>query len=122
MGKRYVGFTRKRQRAVVICTQNIKDTNGYSLPKVGRDKDSDATAISIRKALRHEATHVAQDCNNSKLLGVINTEKKLHSWYKKTAIKGSTSIGNIKREREVEAYYMEDRPKKVIAALKKFCL
>ncbi|WP_320667567.1 serine hydroxymethyltransferase [Prochlorococcus sp. MIT 1307] len=120
MGKKYVGFTKKRQRAVVICTQNIKETNGFYLPKVGRDNNN-ATAISIRKALRHEATHVAQDCNNSKLLGVINTKRKSHPWYKARAIKGSTSIGNIKREREVEAYYMEDRPKKVIAALKKFC-
>ena len=122
LGNKYVGFLKKRQRAVVICTQNAKDANGYSMPNIGRHRDNNYTAISIRKALRHEATHVAQDCNNSKLLGVLNEDKKIHSWYKKNAMKQSTSIGNIKIEREQEAYYMEDRPRQVIAALKKYCL
>ena len=122
IGKKYVGFIKKRQKAVVICTQNAKDTNAYSVPKIGRHNKNNNTARSIRKALRHEATHVAQACNDSKLLGILNKGKKIHSWYKKSAIEGSTNIGNVKREREEEAYYMEDRPKQVIAALKKYCL
>jgi len=122
LGRKYVGFIKKRQRTVVICTQNAKDSNQYSTPKVIRYDNSSRTAISIRKALRHEATHVAQDCNNSKLLGIKSSKTKIHSWYKKSAITGSTNIGNIKQEREEEAYYMEDRPQKVIQALKKYCL
>ncbi len=122
MGEKYVGFTKKRQRAVVICTNNIKNMSGYSLPSANKYEGKDRTAIYIRKAVRHEATHVAQDCNNSELLGLLNNKRKVHSWYKKSAIKGSTRIGNIKQEREEEAYYMEDRPHKVISALKKYCL
>ena len=122
LGRKYVGFTKKRQRSVVICTQNIKDSNGYSMPKIGRNRDDERTAISIRKAIRHEATHVAQYCNNSEILGVLSKKVKMHSWYKSSAIKGSTSIGNIKREKEEEAYYLEDRPNKVISILEKYCL
>ncbi len=123
LGKKYVGFLKKPQRTVVICTQNAKDSNRYSLPRVNRlNYDHDRTAISLRKAIRHEATHVAQDCNNSKLLGAIKPNTKIHSWYKKSAIKESTNIGNISQSREAEAYYMEDRPKEVISALKKYCL
>jgi len=122
MGEKYVGFTKKRQRAVVICTNNIKKFSGYSHPRRVTSNDKDRTAIYIRKAVRHEATHVAQDCNNSELLGVLNKKRKVHSWYKKGAIKKSTSVGNIKREREEEAYFMEDRPREVISALKKYCL
>ncbi len=122
LGEQYVGFIKKRQRAVVICTENIKNKSGYSMPSLNRNEEKRRTAISIRKALRHEATHVAQSCNDSKLLGTINSKTKVHKWYKKNAIIGSTAIGNITQQREAEAYYMEDRPKAVIAALKKYCL
>ncbi len=118
----FVGFVKKRQRTVVICTENIKKRNGYLLPGINKYNQNERTSIAIRKALRHEATHVAQDCNNSQLLNVLPKKKKMHEWYKKSAITRSTNIGNIKREREEEAYYMEDRPKMVIKALKKYCL
>ena len=120
MGKRYVGFVKRRQKAVVICTENIKEFNGYSINKTRGFNDR--TAISIRKAIRHEATHVAQYCNKSKPLGVISSKKRVHEWYKKAAIEGSTRVGDTIREKEHEAYYMEDRPKEVISILKKYCL
>ena len=122
LGKQYVGFLKKRQQTVVICTQNAKDINGFAIPKISRNNKDNRTALSIRKALRHEATHVAQDCNNSKLLNVLNKNSKIHPWYKENAIISSTKIGQIEKEREAEAYYMEDRPNKVISALKKYCL
>ena len=78
MGERYVGFTKKRQKAVVICTNNIKNFSGYSHPGGKSIDNKDRTATYIRKALRHEATHVAQHCNNSELLGVLNKKKKMH--------------------------------------------
>ncbi len=122
LGKKYVGFTKKRQRVVVICTENIKRFNGYSIQNINRITNKNRTEISIRKALRHEATHVAQSCNNSEPLGELNGKEKIHSWYKKAAIKSSARIGNTKIEKEEEAYYMEDRPRKVISILKKYCL
>ena len=122
LGEKYVGFIKKRQRSVVICTQNAKSKNGYSTTRSNSDSSKERTAISIRKALRHEATHVAQDCNGSKLLGILNQKDKIHKWYKKNAIIGSAKIGNIDKRREAEAYYMEDRPRTVISALKKYCL
>ena len=122
LGENYVGFLKKRQRTIVICTENAKLNNGYSIPGPNRDAAKSRTAISIKKAIRHEATHVAQDCNNSNLLGILKEDKKIHKWYKKNAIISSTSIGKIKQEREEEAYYMEDRPNLVISALEKYCL
>ena len=86
LGDKYVGFLKKRQRSVVICTENAKVNNGYSILRPSRNNAQESTAISIRKALRHEATHVAQDCNNSQLLGILNPNKKIHDWYKKNAI------------------------------------
>ncbi len=122
LGDRYVGFIKKRQRTVVICTENAKINNGYFLPGPSHNNAKNRTAISIRKALRHEATHVAQDCNDSQLLGIFKQNINIHKWYKRNAIIASTSIGNIKEQREAEAYYMEDRPNTVISALKKYCL
>ena len=122
LGDKYVGFIKKRQRTVVIRTENAKINNGYFMPGPSRNAAKNRTAISIRKALRHEATHVAQDCNDSQLLGIFKQNINIHKWYKRNAIIGSTSIGNIKEEREAEAYYMEDRPNIVISALKKYCL
>ncbi len=121
LGKQYVGFLKKRQKTIVICTKNAKVNSGYSLPGPNREAARYRTAISIKKALRHEATHVAQDCNGSKLLGILKENQKVHKWYKRTAIIDSTSIGSIQEEREAEAYYMEDRPTIVISALKKYC-
>ena len=124
LGKKYVGFTKKKQRVVVICTDNIKAYYRYPISNLTSNsaRRNSNIGISIRKAVRHEATHVAQDCNDSKLLGIVKSKGKIHYWYKRNAIKGSTSIGKIKEEREEEAYYMEDRPKKLISALKKYCL
>ena len=92
------------------------------MPGPRRDDAKSRTAISIKKALRHEATHVAQACKKTETLGILKTKTKLHKWYKKNAVIKSTAIGNISKERELEAYYMEDRPRKVISALKKYCL
>ena len=122
LGEKYVGFLKKRQKSVVICTENAKVNHGYSMITPSPNNAKERTAISIKRAIRHEATHVAQDCNNSQLLGVLNPKKKIHEWYKKNAIIGSTNIGNINQQREAEAYYMEDRPKLVISALRKYCL
>ena len=121
LGDKFFGFYKKKQQTVVICTKNAMKVGGYSIPKNRIHDDYNQTSIYIRRALRHEAVHVAQSCNNGKPLK-MNGEKgyKLHP-YKIDALKNSTMLsGN--REKEYEAYWMEDRPKLVIKSLKKYCL
>ena len=106
-----------------MCTQNIKDISGYMTPKITRNNERrEKTGMIIRRAIRHEATHVAQACNGFKLLNLVKNQSKVHSWYIKEALRASTSVSNISQEREYEAYLMEDRPRLVVSALKKYCL
>ena len=120
LGDKFFGFYKKKQKTIVICTNNAMKIGGYSISRNKVHDDFSQTSIYIKKALRHEAVHVAQSCNNGKPLN-INGGKgyKLHP-YKVDALKNSTMMsGN--REKEHEAYWMEDRPKLVIQALKKYC-
>ena len=119
LGKDYMGFFKKRQKKIVICTNNAKGREGY---KSLRRKDNDSyerTAKHIKKALRHEAVHVAQECNNGKLL---ETRKNLTmNPAKRHALEGSTMISGA-REKEIQAYILEDKPKMIRKELKKYCL
>ena len=87
-----------------------------------RNKDNFKTKLAIRKALRHEATHAIQKCNNNKIVGDIkNLEGKLHQ-SKRKALEFSTSNFSGTYEKEIEAYIFEDKPKKVKKMLTKYCL
>ena len=78
--------------------------------------------MAIRKALRHEATHAVQKCNNNKTVGEIKKlENKLHQ-SKRRALEFSTSNFSGTYAKEVEAYILEDKPKKVKKMIKKYCL
>jgi len=78
--------------------------------------------LAIRKALRHEATHVIQKCNKNKIVGDIkNLEDKLHQ-SKRKALDFSTSNFSGTYAKEVEAYILEDKAKKVKNMIKKYCL
>ena len=116
--KRFVGFYKKREKTIVICTQNAKKLGNY---REGRNNDNHKTNLYIRRALRHEATHLVQSCNNNKPTGVIkNIEDKIHEG-KVKALKSSIKIsGNL--DKELEAYVMEDKPRKVKEILKRYCL
>ena len=116
--KKYVGFYKRREKAIVICTENAKKLGGYR--EDNRDNNH-KTNIYIRRALRHEATHLVQSCNNNKPTGVIkNIEDKIHK-SKFKALNTSVQIsGNY--EKELEAYVMEDKPRKVKEILKSYCL
>ncbi len=121
LGKKYFGFTKRAQKTIVICTRNAMEFGGYFMPKVTRGNNYDQTGIQIRRALRHEAVHVAQSCNKGKPLNIINDKKlKIHP-YKYEALRSSTEISGS-NAKEYEAYAMEDKPKIVISALKKYCL
>ena len=78
-------------------------------------------SLYIRRALRHETTHLVQSCNNNKPTGVIkNIEDKIHVG-KLKALKSSVRIsGNL--DKELEAYVMEDKPRKVKEIIETYCL
>jgi len=115
----YVGFLNKKEKVLIICTNNAKKKEGYTIL---RKKDQDTfgrTALHIKKALRHEAVHVAQECNNGNLL---NIEKKFSmSPSKINALKESIKISG-EAEKEIQAYILENKPKLVEKELKKYCL
>ena len=120
LGKKYFGFLKKKQKTVVICTQNAKDVGGYYIPKVRYENNYNPTKIYINRALRHEAVHVAQGCNNGKVLNMNEMKRFKFNTYKREALNGSTLISGS-RDKEKEAYLLEDKPKIIIIALKNFC-
>ena len=116
--KKYVGFYKKREKTIVICTKNAKKLGGY---RENKSYNNHKTNLYIRRALRHETTHLVQSCNNNKPTGLIkNIEDKIHAG-KLKALKSSVQIsGNL--DKELEAYVMEDKPNKVKKILKSYCL
>jgi len=115
----YVGFLEKRRKVIVLCTKNAKRREGYTHIRK-RDKDIfERTALHIKKALRHEAVHVAQECNNGKLLKI---DRKLSMNPSKiNAFNGSIRISR-EEEKERQAYILEDKPRLVKNQLLKYCL
>ena len=110
------------ENKIIICTENAKRKTNYRDKKHGPIKDNFKTELAIRKALRHEATHAIQKCNNNKIVGDIkNLEDKLHK-SKRNALDFSISNFSGTYAKEVEAYILEDKPKKVKRMIKKYCL
>ena len=119
--KRYIGFHKKREKTIVICTENAKDITNFRDKQISKNNDNHKTKLFIRRALRHEATHMIQSCNGGKVIGDINEIRKKINKNKEKAINSSVRIsGNL--ERELEAYIMEDKPRKVKEAIIKYCL
>ena len=119
LGKRFFGFLDKPSRTLVICTENAKNLSGKTISSIDAN-DFSFASIYIRRALRHEAVHAAQLCNDWKLLNMIDLKRtKIHP-YKKKALKGSTNFSGY-AEHEQEAYLMEDSPVLISKALLKFC-
>ena len=116
--KKFVGFYKKKEKTIVICTNNAKKLGGYRKEK--RD-DNHKTNLYIRRALRHETTHLVQSCNSNKPIGVIkNMEDRIHVG-KLKALKSSVLIsGDL--DKELEAYILEDKPRKVKEILESYCL
>ena len=116
---KYVGFFKRKQKTIVICTDNAKKKEGYTLLKNRNTDTFERTARHIKKALRHEAIHVAQECNGGKLLDI---KKNLSmNPAKMKALKGSKMISG-EEEKERQAYILEDKPKSVKKELEKYCL
>ena len=119
LSENYVGFLNKRTKELVICTNNAKKREGYTLLRKRNRDIFERTAIHIKKALRHEAVHVAQECNNGKLLKIDRNLSMNPS--KINAFNGSIRISG-EEEKERQAYILEDKPKLVKNELRKYCL
>ena len=121
IGKKYFGFFKRRQKTVVICTENAKKQGSYFLTKIkGYNDELNQTGVYLRRALRHEAVHIAQDCNNGNPVELSTERKiKIHP-YKMEALKGSSNISG-REDKEYQAYALEDKPKYIINSLKKYC-
>ena len=115
----YVGFLKKKQKIIIICTNNAKKREKYTL-LINKDKDVfERTALHIKKALRHEAVHVAQECNEGNLLEI---DKKLSMNPSKiNALNGSIKISG-EEEKERQAYILEGKPRLIKNELRKYCL
>ena len=120
--KKYIGFHNKTQKLIVICTENAKKITNFRKKQLLNKNDNHKTKLYIKKALRHEATHMIQACNNNKIIGNIENIKKRLNKNKIKALKLSMKISGSNLNREIEAYLMEERPRKVIKAIKKYCL
>ena len=122
INKEIKGLHNFKENKIVICTENAKRKTKFKEIKNNSIKDNFKTEREIRKALRHEATNVVQKCNGNKAIGDIkNLETKLHQ-SKRKALKFSTSKFAGTYSKEVEAYILEDKPRKVKEMLKIYCL
>ena len=119
LSENYVGFLNKSKKEIVICTNNAKKKGGYTLLRMNKKDIFERTALHIKKALRHEAVHVAQECNNGNLLKI---DRKLSMNPSKiNAFNGSIRISR-EEEKERQAYILEDKPRLVKNELLKYCL
>ena len=122
INKEIKGLHKFKENKIIICTENAKRRTNYRDTKQHKKKDNFKTELAIRKALRHEATHAIQKCNNNKTVGDIkNLEGKLHQ-SKRNALEFSTSNFSGTYAKEVEAYILEDKPRRVKKMIKKYCL
>ena len=122
LNKKIKGLHKFEENRIIICTENAKRKTNYINKKKQPNKSNFKTELAIRKALRHEATHAIQKCNNNKTVGDIkNLEDKLHQ-SKRRSLEFSTSNFSGTYAKEVEAYILEEKPKKVKNMIKKYCL
>jgi len=122
LNKEIKGLHNIVEKKIIICTENAKRKTNYRAIRKKPNIDNFKTELAIRRALRHEATHAIQKCNNNKTVGEIkNLEGKLHQ-SKRRSLEFSTSNFSGTYAKEVEAYILEDKPKKVKNMIKKYCL
>ena len=122
LNKEIKGLHNFKENKIIICTENAKRKTNYRNKNQQLNQDNFKTERAIRKALRHEATHAIQKCNDNKTIWDIKKlEGKLHQG-KRKSLEFSTSNFSGTYAKEVEAYILEDKPKKVAKMIRKYCL
>jgi len=113
-----------RLKALEIASQRELDlvlVSEKANPPVCRIMDYGKYKFEQEKKAK-EATHAIQNCNDNKTIGDIKKlESKLHQ-SKRKALEFSSSNFFGTYAKEVEAYVLEDKPKKVKNLIKKYCL
>jgi len=110
------GYLERSKNEFVICTSNIKK-GGWSLKHY------------VNETVYHEAVHVAQDCKNrgirsifgNSTLGISKKSMPLSSDKLNEVNQSATIFSFGSRDREHEAYFLEDKPKKVLHYVQKYC-
>jgi hypothetical protein len=115
--KNVFGYLTHHSKEFGICTKNIKE-GGWSLKHY------------VNETLYHESVHAAQICKTKQIfsifgpspLGIPKKDMPISS-DKLNDVQNSKSVFGIgSADREHEAYYLEDKPDKVLYFLKKYCL
>ena len=122
LNKEIKGLHNLAENKIIICTENAKQKTNYRYIRNYSDRENFKTERAIRRALRHEATHVIQKCNNNKTIKDIKDLEKKINKNKKKAIAFSISKFAGSYPKEIEAYFMEDRAREVKKMIKKYCL
>jgi hypothetical protein len=104
----YAGGVIKENKTFFICTKTVLNSSSGNR--------------YLNETVYHEAVHVVQACKGMKPIGIPLSQMPL-SKTKMNDIDRSISLTNKKwmRQMEHEAYWLEDKPKKTIYYLKKFC-
>ena len=122
INKEIKGLHKFKENKIIICTENAKRKTNYKDFKKTSNQENFKTEKAIRKALRHEATHAIQKCNNDRTVESEEVlENKLHK-AKLKALKFSTSRFGGSYAKELEAYVLEDKPRIVKQLIKTYCL
>ena len=122
LDRKIKGLHNFKENKIIICTENAKRKTNYRNKKQLPNVDNFKTEKAIRKALRHEADQAIQKCNNNKTIGDIKEVESKLNQSKRKALELSTSNFSGTYAKEVEAYVLEDKPKKVKNLIKKYCL
>ena len=122
LNKEIKGLHNFEENKIIICTENAKRKTNYRNKKQLLNKENIKTERAIRQALRHEATHAIQKCNNSKTIEDIKKLESKLNQNKRKALNFSISNFSGTYAKEVEAYILEDKPKKVKKLIEKYCL
>lgn len=100
-------FGHVRSFNFTICLDNIKN-------KISPVKHY------VNETVYHEAVHVAQRCKGSNLnIETPLSENKLNDAKRSTKINTGRAFYD---PREMEAYYLEDKPEVILYQLKKYCM
>ena len=91
LNKDIKGLHNFKEKKIIICTENAKRRTNYRNVKNNSQRDNFKTERAVRKALRHEATHAAQKCNDNKIINDMNYLEKKLNLSKRKALNFSTS-------------------------------